>query len=193
MRRHLAGPIAVAAAFLLVLPAAFKVHAWIPGTPDTLFAAGVSFALFFLSFVFYFAILGRAPQLPRMTQHRSALTGARITAEQAAYEADPTLTATCPHLQPLERALRQSPSAVRRLYPSPSRPVIHADCRFNEPAARAAFALPAWVTYQTGYMPERAANDNPWALLQCTRCGSSISVLHPDEWRPDTPWFPTAP
>jgi len=87
---------------------------------------------------------------------------------------------------------------VQRLEISPHAPIVKANCRINLPALMQVFSLPS-IYYKEGYQPERHEFDNPRADLICRECLTAarercdILVLHPDECRPDTPWFPLPP
>jgi hypothetical protein len=116
-----------------------------------------------------------------------------------AYAADVNKTAACVHLQPIERAMRLAGLDVRLLEISPYAPVVEAHCRVNVVELQRVFALPASIYYQEGYQPERSLRDNPRADIICGDClrtdraHSDILVLHPDQCREDTPWFPAPP
>jgi hypothetical protein len=42
-------------------------------------------------------------------------------------------------------------------------------------------------------MPERSAEDNPWAKLSCSEHGSAIDLVHSGWPRAGTIWFPSKP
>lgn len=116
--------------------------------------------------------------------------------DQIAYDRNPSLTATCPHLKPIEHAMRTAGIAARlqtRSWKENYAPlaVIEADCRVNQAGLRRAFALPEFVSYVEGYSPERSQFDNPFARLLCTGCQSAIELVHPEWPRPATRWFPS--
>jgi hypothetical protein len=120
--------------------------------------------------------------------------------EQIAYADNPNATATCPHLQAVERGMRASGVDCRLIVASwktETTPLfrVRADCRINEPELRREYFLPESIRYQEGYMPERSAYDNPWAELACTECASSagIDLVHSEWGRATTKWFPRAP
>lgn len=206
MPPFLAAITAVAASFAIVLSAAFRIHTMVAPVSDNLFGAATACSLVLLSFALYFLFVRRGPHAPnlfqffRRTPRQAPIPRASYPhPDQLAYAADPRATVTCPHLQPVERALRAAGIDVRMSYPGPYTPAITAYCRIHEPTIRQAFSLPASVYYREIYQPERAHNDNPRADLICQQCqetnrpGSDIIFLHPDEWRDDTPWFPTTP
>lgn len=109
--------------------------------------------------------------------------------EQIAYDLNPEWLMTCPHLQPVERAMRQAGLSVRMM----SGPQVRAACRVDEAALRARFKLPKFVAYAEFYIPDRAEQDNPTALVGCNLCHATIHTVHPDHATPDVPWFPPRP
>jgi hypothetical protein len=88
---------------------------------------------------------------------------------------------------------------VQRLEISPYAPIVQATCRINLAALTQVFSLSPSIYYKEGYEAERSEFDNPRADLICRECLTAdrercdILVLHPDECRPDTPWFPSPP
>jgi hypothetical protein len=116
--------------------------------------------------------------------------------EQIAYHENRELTATCPHLQSVEHAMRMEGIELRRLGES-WEPVplakVRGNCRINETTLYQRFPLPESVVYRTGYQPERAEHDNPWADLMCITCDSKIELVHPEWPQPATKWFPSNP
>ena len=114
---------------------------------------------------------------------------------QIKYNEDATRTATCGHLQPVERAMRLA-GIVPKLQVASWRenckplPKINADCCINELELRRQFSLADSVRYVEGYMPERAEHDNPWAELRCTACDSVIELVHSAHPNPITARFP---
>jgi hypothetical protein len=47
------------------------------------------------------------------------------------------------------------------------------------------------VSYREYFESERDnAEDFPMAKIFCDQCPSAISVIHPWEAKPETPWFP---
>lgn len=106
--------------------------------------------------------------------------------EQIAYHEHPNRTATCPHLQPVERAIRQAGIVPKLLKPL----AVRADCCIRNAELRRYFTLPESVRYEEGYSPERYYQDNPWARLTCYACGSTIDLVHSEWPRPTTTWFP---
>jgi len=117
--------------------------------------------------------------------------------EQIAYHEDPNKTATCRRLRHIESAMRMAGIVPRLivkplLAPAPSMN-IKADCCINELELKRRFPVPESVRYQEGYSPERYYQDNPWATLSCSLCGSSMELVHSEWPRKDTRWFPSKP
>jgi hypothetical protein len=116
--------------------------------------------------------------------------------DQIAYNENIHLTGTCEHLKNIERAMRTAGVRTRltaqweqtRLVTLPK---ISADCRVDVGELWRRFRRPVSVQYLEGFMPERAAEDNPWASLTCAVCGSSIELVHSKYGRPETPGFPS--
>lgn len=107
--------------------------------------------------------------------------------EQIAYDLDPIRAATCPHLAPVERALRADGLAVRLLTGAH----VTAPCRLDVVALGRAIPLPATVRYSDDIpMPDRSPSDPTASALLCDPCGSGIRVVHPNDAKPATPWFP---
>ncbi len=134
---------------------------------------------------------GKASYVPLMER------GEWWTDEQIAYRENPKATATCAHLQPVERAMRAAGIVPRRLTEPwyrgfASLSMVEADCRINQ-AELPRFHLPGSVQYASGYSPERSEWDNPWARLTCGVCASRIDLVHPEYPRTTTVWFPSPP
>jgi hypothetical protein len=107
--------------------------------------------------------------------------------EQIDYAEDPTRLATCPHLQPIERTMRDSAIEVRLEWGT--RVIAH--CVVDREAFAATFSPPPFVNYLEPRQEGRAHEDPPAALIACDRCVSRIVVVHPDAATPTTPKFPT--
>ncbi len=115
--------------------------------------------------------------------------GEEWTDENIAYYENLTQTATCVHLQPIERAMR-SAGIETKLYRQND---ITARCRIDAAALKQAFPLPLAVRYIEGAEGERAANDFLYALLICDEHKQMIYVMHPDEaGAQNAPVFPTS-
>ena len=105
------------------------------------------------------------------------------------YANDPNMTITCPHLQPFERAIRAAGIAVAQ----GGKSIVAASCRIHRRGLEGPFRLPESVAYREYFVAERNKEDVPVARLQCTTCGSWITVLHPVECHLSTHWFPAPP
>jgi hypothetical protein len=106
--------------------------------------------------------------------------------DQIEYNENPQTTATCVHLEPIERAMRLAGTRLRRL----TGPNVRAQCRIDEAGIKRRFAPPASVQYREWYQPAHE-RDNPQAEISCVECRSAIDVIHPGQAREHTPWFPT--
>lgn len=102
-------------------------------------------------------------------------------AEQSAYAADPLRLATCHHLQPVEKAMREAGIETRLLYGT----VIQARCTVDE--TRLSLEPPV-VFY--GDVPGDRPGEPPSAHFSCPEHSSAISVDHAQTARPDLPVFP---
>lgn len=108
---------------------------------------------------------------------------------QIAYDLDRRQTATCPHLQPIERALRDHGLYLRRW----AGPEVEAQGCVDEKELARRFALPPSVRYAEPAAYDRSLEDPPAALIHCSLCRSSIHLIHPAMARRQTAWFPAAP
>lgn len=108
---------------------------------------------------------------------------------QIAYDLDRHQTATCPHLQPIERALRDHGLYLRRW----AGPDVEAQCCVDETGLARRFALPSSVRYAEPTAYDRSLEDPPAALIHCSLCRSSIHLIHPAMARRQTAWFPAKP
>lgn len=112
------------------------------------------------------------------------------TDEQIAYDLDPGRTVTCSHLAPIEHAMRVAGVRVRRAIG----PWTTADCRVDLPTLAQAMPVPREVYYSNDmYAGGRYAEDPPSSALLCNVCRSGITVVAPNETKPETRWFPHAP
>lgn len=224
--------LAVAAAFLSVLPLGYFIHQQYPTIPDRVLGAAAGIALAGTAGVALWLLLGgklpkgRSPGPSRLRVNNRTMTeremlrqrrvaelmadparrkyaalveqGQQWTDEQIAYNENPQLLATCPHLQPIEYAMRLAgivPRLRAESWSVNAAPVhkIDADCCINEPELNRQFPLPPSVHYTQGYYPERHPLDNPWAQLTCSECDSNIELVHPEWPRTTTQWFPIKP
>lgn len=113
---------------------------------------------------------------------------AQVAAERARYERDPRATATCEHLVPVERAMRDAGIALRLRAPGH----VQADCRIDAAALGRWLLLPESVVLEEVAAPERSPHDPPAMRLRCQRCGSSVHVVHPAQAAAGTPVWPPA-
>ena len=108
------------------------------------------------------------------------------TDEQIEYDLDPTKVATCEHLQPIERAMREAGITVRL----ENGLRVEANCRVDPGALYSRFSLPPVVQYATP-TPSGRSFENPLpAMIVCTRDESKIDVVHRADATPETPFFP---
>ena len=105
---------------------------------------------------------------------------------QIEYDLDPTTLATCAHLQPIERAMRDAGLAVR--FQSGGR--VEARCRVDQGSLNDQFALPAFVQYEEPQPQGRSFEDPLPARIRCGHCDSVIDVIHRVDATPDIPVFP---
>lgn len=108
---------------------------------------------------------------------------------QIAYDLDRRQTATCAHLQPIERALRDHGLYLRRW----AGPDTEAQCCVDAAGLARRFDLPPSVRYAEPTTYDRSLEDPPAALLHCSLCRSSIRLIHPAMSRRQTVWFPEKP
>jgi hypothetical protein len=105
---------------------------------------------------------------------------------QIAYDLEPEGSATCPHLAPVEQAMRRAGIAVKLQYDH----IVDAPCVVDEPALRARFTieLPAWY----GIIADqgRSYEDPPLAAFTCKEHGAMIYVIEPSQAKPGSPVFP---
>ena len=203
MRMVLAGMVSVGTAFAVVLSLGFWIHGRTNAILDSLFGFLAAVAIAVISGWIMCLLLGYSPWRYALRRTRQAPMPSgwaqRRAAAQQAYAENPEATATCEHLQPIERAMRFSGVRVSLLEVSEYAPVIMAQCRINVPEVNRVFNLPAWVYYKEGFQSERPPDDTPRADIFCGECLKThrtraiVSVLHPAECRTDTPWFPTPP
>ncbi|WP_031496802.1 hypothetical protein [Bryobacter aggregatus] len=204
MRNVLAAMFSVAVAFTVILLFAFRARPLAKTVSDPVFGAIAGIAIVVFAVLLFCKIVGVSigalfrRLLPAATG--SPLPAAPLqAAAQLAYDEDPSALVTCIHLQPIERAMRAAGLEIRvREYLSRA-PILRVNCRIHEEALRKKFQLTPAIRYAEGYEPERSQWDNPRGDIICTDCiadprgQADILVLHPDEERPDSPWFPSPP
>lgn len=215
-RNLLAAVVAVAAAFVIALTLGFQIHDSMPGISDEVLGSCVALSIFGIAFAI-FALLAapgtfrrrrravsakpEAPVRPRKVEPIPQPSAPRIpqrSGEQIAYDQNVNMTATCPHLKPIEHAIRMAGIATHLMTASFEEhfaPLarVQADGRINLDALKLQFPFPDSVQYTEGYRPERSQYDNPWATLACSDCRSAIELVHPEWPRQTTQWFPSAP
>jgi hypothetical protein len=105
------------------------------------------------------------------------------------YTNDPSILITCPHLRPIERAMR-----AMRIDMSPmAQTVVKATCRVHQPSLLRQFDPLPPVSYMEYFLEERATEDTPIAHLLCSICESRIDTYHPSLCSFNTRWFPAPP
>ncbi|HJZ99431.1 MAG TPA: hypothetical protein VKE70_23130, partial [Candidatus Solibacter sp.] len=193
--------LSVALAFAVVLSAGFWLSNYYPAwaANSTVFGAAAAFAI-----VFAAAAIARVFGIPIRFWKHAPLRAApgthgdvRVSPEFSAvsapqkndYANQRSMTMTCPHLQPIERAMRAAGISVVPVAPV----AVEASCRIHQPSLRRRFTLPDFVSYLEFFMPERSPDDNPGAHLRCSQCGSRIDVDHPALCTLNTAWFPEPP
>ena len=106
--------------------------------------------------------------------------------EQIAYDRNPQALATCRHLAPIERAMREAGLPVRLKTP----PQVESPCRVDEQAVWARFPPGRNLAYVERFLGGRSMEDDPEAFLVCNACQATIDAVHPYVAKADTPWFP---
>lgn len=109
--------------------------------------------------------------------------------DQIAYDRNPQALATCRHLAPIERALREAGLPMRLYAP----PQVRCDGRIDQAALWARFPPGRHLTYVERYLGGRSAEDDPVAYLICDACQATIDLVHPSMAKPSTLWFPAPP
>lgn len=99
---------------------------------------------------------------------RLVADGIAWTDRQIDYEEDPSTLVTCPHLQPVERALREHGVACSAQAKGPH---IDTDAYFHMPRLRERFPLPDSVRYER---EDSHPHASPEERLRCTACQSVI-------------------
>jgi hypothetical protein len=199
----------VMVAFVVVLGFGFWFHQKPAGVSDEVFGGAAALALVAISFALVRLLTGLAPWDWRgirgthllasrpVKMRPSPRAEARARAE-AAYLEDLNATATCQHLQPMERAMRAAGIDVRLNELSGYGPVIKAVCRINDRELRRVFQLPPSVYYREGYEVDRGEYGTFRADIFCGYCAKNdpprcdILVVHPKQCLETTPWFPSA-
>jgi hypothetical protein len=108
---------------------------------------------------------------------------------QIAYDRDPTALATCRHLAPIERAMREGGFEVRLS----EAPAVRCNCRIDETGLWTRFPPGRRLTYVERFLGGRAEEDDPEAYILCDACQAGIKTIHPYAVRGEIPWFPAPP
>jgi hypothetical protein len=107
--------------------------------------------------------------------------------ENIAYFENPGRAATCNHLEPIERAIREAGIQVR-LHSAQN---VLAKCRIVVAELERNFCASPPVRYAEFYQGDRYEFEHPTAFLICDEHKSIIHTLHPDEAEAtDAPEFP---
>jgi hypothetical protein len=109
--------------------------------------------------------------------------------QKSEYAKNASMTITCPHLNSIERAMRDAGVPLV----ATAQIVVKAACRVDERTLLRDFTPFGPVRYSEYFIAERSPEDIPVAYLECGQCASRIDVLHPVECRFSTRWFPSAP
>jgi hypothetical protein len=201
MRNLLAAMVAVAAAFFIVIGLGFVIHERVGTIPAGLFGAVAAVAIVGIAGVIFSLMTGvRWPRIRFERKFTPAIAHvSQPSSAKIAYNAGGPANATCIHLQPIERAMRQAGLKMKLNDYWAAWPEVEVDCRINEAELRRVFSLPATVSYQERYQPERSEFDNPRGDIICSECANvapkpcTLRVLHPDESSATTAWFPSRP
>jgi hypothetical protein len=108
------------------------------------------------------------------------------TAERVEYDLDPHATTCCPHVAPIEAAMREEGLQVQ----------LHtigfatAKCTIDAQALATRFSLPDGVGYREIQTYDRSEESIPIAIVGCTACRSHVAVEHARTAPENTPVFP---
>jgi hypothetical protein len=106
--------------------------------------------------------------------------------EQIAYDLDPALTVTCPHLQQVEATMRSAGITVKRNAGA----WIAADCVVDQSRLARHFTLAPSAIYREFELYDRSLEDPPRAQFWCSACNSTIDTVHPKVAPSGTRMFP---
>jgi hypothetical protein len=112
--------------------------------------------------------------------------GEHWSADRIAYDLESAASATCDHLRPIERAMREAGIRVRLQ----SIAAVHAACVIDAQALAQKFDLPLSVAYAEPQQYDRSMEDPPSAWFVCSECRSRIDVVHHMAAASDTPTWP---
>jgi hypothetical protein len=107
--------------------------------------------------------------------------------ERIAYDRDLSVTATCEHLAPLERAMRAQGVEVRLMMQG----AVEAWCTIDGDGLARLSPAPCVAFVPERRTSERGFEDPPSSALTCSACRSWISAVHPSQADRDTPRFPS--
>jgi MFS family permease len=173
----------VGAGFWVMLALGFRLH-------DQPIPEELETGLLPAAVVFIAAVALGVRALWQRRRKRIQLAGRDIVAEHnarvAAYQRDPLAIVCCRHLAPIESAMR---GAGVRVEPSGIKAAA-AHCCIDMERLAQRFALPASVTYDEVYSPDRSELDPPHATLCCSACESRLWLVHAGAATPATPTFP---
>ncbi len=99
---------------------------------------------------------------------------------------DPRTLVSCTHLMPVEQAMRGDGIRMqvsRALF-------VSANCRISQPQLIEEFGADIAAMYDERHEIDRSYLDPKSAFLHCATCRSTLMVVHPEEARELTPWFP---
>lgn len=94
--------------------------------------------------------------------------------------------ATCRHLRPIEHAMRLDGLEMRK----ENENRLSANCRIDLAKLNVVFRSEVAGLYMERHEIDRSYLDPKSALFWCVACQSQLAVVHPEEARPGTPWFP---
>lgn len=162
----------VGAAFWVFIAIGFW---WHHQTPPAAVSSGFPLAVV----VFVTAIVFGIWQIRMRRGHLStpsSFRSRRLTpSARVEYDLDPLATTCCPHLAPIESAMRAAGIRVRLSAVG----TADAWCRVEMSSLSRHFNLAEKVQYLELQAYDRSVEDPPQALLQCSICDSRLRVAHP--------------
>ncbi|HLJ49224.1 MAG TPA: hypothetical protein VKU01_24595 [Bryobacteraceae bacterium] len=111
--------------------------------------------------------------------------GRIFSEEQIAYYRNPAIYVTCPHLRPIEVAMRAGGIQTFLVNPENSN-IIEADCLIEEKVLASKVGMGPEIIY----VEVADQRDGPSANLFCRTCRGYIWTKHPWEAQASTPRFP---
>ena len=130
------------------------------------------------------AVVARAPVAKASFKTANPAPGPRPLPPRAWI--DPRTLASCAHLAPIEQAMRADGIQMRDSRPQ----FVSADCRISQPHLIDEFGADIAALYDERHDIDRSYLDPKTAFFHCQPCRSTLIVVHPDEAREQTPWFP---